>query len=132
MNIIVCVDNRNGMMFNRRRLSSDSLLKQNIFDMLQGDKLWMNSYSSKQFTEEYPGIKVCDDYIHQANNDEYCFVENPDDLINAKIGQIVIYRWNRDYPADKFFNIDISDRTLISTEEFAGSSHERITKEVYE
>lgn len=132
LNIIVCVDNRNGMMFNKRRLSSDSLLRQNIYDMLQDEKLWMNSYSSKQFTEEYSGITVCDVFMQQANEDEYCFVENPDDLINAEIGQIVIYRWNRDYPADKFFNMDVSDRTLISTEEFAGSSHDKITKEVYE
>lgn len=78
----------------------------------------MNSYSSKQFTEEYSEIKISDDFIHKADDNEYCFVENPDDLINAKIGQVVVYRWNRDYPADKFFNMDISDRRLISTEEF--------------
>ena len=57
----------------------------------------MNSYSSKQFTEEYSGIRVCDDFIRQANDDEYCFVENPDDLVNAEISQIVIYRWNRNF-----------------------------------
>lgn len=135
MNIIICVDNRNGMMFNNRRLSSDSILRQDILKFLEDRQLWLNVYSAKQFAteiSEYQNIFINDNFIQQANDDDYCFVENPDDLINAKIGRIVIYRWNRDYPADKFFNIDISDRTLISTEEFAGSSHDKITKEVYE
>ncbi len=132
LNIIVCVDNRNGMMFNNRRLSSDSILRQNIFQTITGSKLWMNSYSSKQFTEGNPAIEVCDNFIQKASGNDYCFVENPDDLVGVTADRIIIYRWNRDYPADQFFNMDISDRKILLTEDFQGSSHDKITKEVYE
>jgi hypothetical protein len=45
----------------------------------------------------------------------------------------VVYRWNRRYPGDVFFDLDVSAAPwrCVETEEFVGSSHEKITKEVY-
>ena len=53
--------------------------------------------------------------------------------VAEKITQIVLYRWNRHYPADKKFPAELfADRwTMISQRDFPGSSHERITEEVY-
>ena len=48
-----------------------------------------------------------------------------------KITEIIVYRWNRDYPADLFLDIDLKDWELAETAEFAGNSHEKITREVY-
>ena len=50
-----------------------------------------------------------------------------------KLEQIIVYRWNRHYPADFYFGIALETPawTRIRTEEFAGSSHEKITKDVY-
>ena len=47
--------------------------------------------------------------------------------------EIIIYRWNSHYPADKYFDVDIQSLgySLYSTEDFEGSSHERITEEKY-
>lgn len=36
---------------------------------------------------------------------------------------------NRDYPVDLYFEIDLSRWKKISSKEFAGSSHDKITKE---
>ena len=49
-----------------------------------------------------------------------------------RIERIILYRWNRAYPGDMFFDIKL-DRSwhLASAEDFAGSSHEKITKEIY-
>ena len=49
-----------------------------------------------------------------------------------KIDTFILFRWNRDYPADFFFKVDLSQWNLISTEDFEGTSHEKITMEVYE
>ena len=35
------------------------------------------------------------------------------------------------YPSDMFFDIDLSGWKCIRTTDFAGSSHERITEEIY-
>ena len=73
MNVIVCLDDKNGMLFNKRRQSQD------------------------------------------------------------KINTLIIYKWNRIYPADLHFDINVNDVSweLIDSEEFNGSSHEKITREIY-
>ena len=48
-----------------------------------------------------------------------------------RIGEIYLYRWNRDYPAEVYFPVDLSVWKCMETKEFAGSSHEKITRERY-
>ena len=50
----------------------------------------------------------------------------------ANVEAVVLYKWNRVYPADQYFSKDLSGWKMVETEEFAGSSHEKITKERYE
>ena len=38
---------------------------------------------------------------------------------------------NRDYPADMYFKMDLGSWKLAETQEYAGSSHEKITEERY-
>lgn len=80
-------------------------------------------------------IRISDNILKQAGEADACFIEDTrlsgfEDCIQA----VILYKWNRKYPADLFFTIDLSDGSweLRQTEEFKGSSHERITKEVYE
>ena len=44
---------------------------------------------------------------------------------------LVVYRWNRAYPADVHLDLDLSDFRLESGQDFPGSSHETITREIY-
>ena len=46
---------------------------------------------------------------------------------------MIIYRWNRVYPADVIFSKDYLDCpwTLKETFEFSGHSHSKLTREVY-
>ena len=50
MNIIVCLDDKNGMLFNKRRQSSDIKIIDRIMEITQDSALLMNSYSAKQFS----------------------------------------------------------------------------------
>ena len=47
------------------------------------------------------------------------------------IDEIILYKWNRVYPTDFYFDINLSTWNLTQVTEFKGNSHERITKEVY-
>lgn len=93
----------------------------------------MNAYSRKQFTEENADqIQVEEDFLSKAGTGEFCFVENAD--ISAyldQIEEICLYKWNRDYPADTYFPVDLGVWKCVETVEFAGSSHEKITREKY-
>ncbi len=79
MNVIVCLDDNNGMMFNKRRQSQDKILRDSIKELVKDKK------------------------------------------------------WNRTYPSDLYFDINVQNEQweLIESEEFQGSSHEKITKEIY-
>ena len=43
MIIMVCVDDNNGMMFNKRRQSQDRVLRQRMLELAGEKKLWMLS-----------------------------------------------------------------------------------------
>ena len=127
MILIVCLDDNNGMMFNHRRQSRDRVLVERIKEMTSDGVLWMNEYSAKLFGG---GVTVDADFLDKAADGEYCFVENVEpETDNAE--KLIIYRWNREYPADMFFTADISGMELESVYEFEGSSHECITEEIY-
>ena len=135
MKIFVCLDEAGGMLFNKRRQSSDRVVRENMLKMLGESPLYVNSYTAKQFTEEEHSKLIVDDDCLITGKEEYVFVENMtvgESL--SEIEQIVVYRWKRSYPADFFFDIDLtsSDWELLSSEEFAGYSHEVIGKEIYQ
>lgn len=130
MNIIVCIDNKNGMMFNKKRQSKDRKLIEDIINSIKS-KICMNKYSSGLFLKYLDQIIIDENFLTKYQ-DYYCFVEN-DSLkdFENKINTIIIYKWNRDYPADLYLNIDLNNYDLIKAEEFPGYSHEKITKEIY-
>ena len=135
MIIIACVDDNMGMMFNHRRQSQDRVLRERVLEATNGNKLWMNHYSTKQFSESTaPQINVDDSFMSEAGSGEYCFVEDCDVTPYLRwVEKIILYRWNRRYPSDQTFSIGLSigGWKLVHTEDFAGSSHERITEEIY-
>ena len=137
MKIVVCLDDHGGMLFNHRRQSKDSALRQNMLNMCNDGALWMNSYSAAQFSNEETGkdiIVVAEDFLDKAGSLDYCFVENTDISAYASlVKQVIVYRWNRDYPRDMTFpeKLFSSKWKLISREDFPGNSHDKITREVY-
>ena len=48
-----------------------------------------------------------------------------------RLEKLIIFRWNRKYPADFWLDVDLGDWKLIEAEEFPGNSHEKITQETY-
>lgn len=131
MNVIACVDIGNGMMFNKRRQSRDRVVIEQIVKYIGNAKLWMNSYSAELFKETSADIVVDDEFLDKAAEGDYCFVENCH-INNCDVKQIILYRWDKKYPADFKLDIDLEGYTLKNTLEFKGYSHEKITREVYE
>ena len=52
MIIIVCMDKKNGMMFNERRQSQDQEVIKKMLEYAKGKPLWINDYSAQLFREE--------------------------------------------------------------------------------
>ena len=131
MKFIFCLDENKGMMFMDKRQSQDRILRKRIIEMTSPKKLWMSKYSAGQF-EFFWNRRVSDDYMKKAAHDDYCFIEDKDfSLDNAD--EIIICNWNRTYPATRHFEFDLEKNGFerVSTEDIVGSSHERITIDVY-
>ena len=130
MIIAVAIDDNSGMTFNNRRQSRDSALCADLLNSATA-KLRMNSYSAKLF-DENEKIIVSESFLDEAADNDVCFVENvsPTPYIDRAIG-LIIYRWNRRYPVQTKFDVDLSQFKLVSSFDFVGTSHEKITKEIY-
>lgn len=139
MKLIVCIDEKKGMMFNHRRQSQDRVLRDDIRKECQGSILRMNAYSAGLFekdadVETTVQIFSSEDFLAQASEDDCCFVEDQDvSLWLEQADTVILYQWNRHYPADLYFTAELSEDTwqMERQEDFAGSSHEKITKTVY-
>ena len=126
MKLIVCIDDKNGMLFNKRRQSRDKILIENVLELCKGEKLYTNDYSATLFPENSVAVRENFDAVEKG----FVFAENF--MVDEdKIQEIIIYKWNRVYPADTFFNISLDNWNLTETVEFVGSSHEKITRERY-
>lgn len=126
MKLIVCLDDKNGMLFNKRRQSRDKILIENVLELCKGETLYTNEYSATLFPEK--SVVICEDFETVENG--FVFAENF--MVNEdEIQEIIIYKWNRVYPADKFFNISLDGWNLAEKVDFVGSSHEKITRERY-
>lgn len=135
MIIIACVDDNNGMLFHQRRQSRDIALYNRILQLTEGKRLLMNEYSAKQFLkEEHQNVIVQSDFLDIAQEQDYCFVENTDiSQYGNDIQKIILYRWNRVYPADYYFEFPINKDIwkLQKVSDIKGNSHDMITEEVY-
>ena len=104
MTLVVCLDKRDGMGFNNRRQSADRCVTERVARM-------------------------------SADSGDIYFFENGDISAYLEIvNKVVIFRWDKVYPADIRFPMDRFSKEfrLSSTETFPGYSHDLITQEVYE
>ena len=131
MHVIVCVDNQMGMQFHHRRQSRDSALMDRLLKMTQGRQLLISPISQKLFSD-FPNLIVSEDFLSQAGPEDFCFVEDRAlENFEDQIQSLILCKWNRDYPADLFLSLDLTAFHLTETTEFPGTSHEKITIEVY-
>ena len=126
MNVCVCVDDNLGLTFNKRRQSRD---RKQIEDMISfcGKTLYIDSYSAPLFDGTDCNVYITDDF--ESVKDGWCFIENKP--ITGSIKALVLYKWNRKYPCDTKLCVDFSKLRLEQTVEFEGSSHDKITREVW-
>ena len=132
--VAVCVDDQNGMGFGGRRQSRDRVLIADFMsDFPQRTPVFVSEYSHSLFAD-YPQVRVAANPLSDCEDGGICFVElQPLMPYLDEIETLILYRWNRFYPSDLKFDIPLADSglSLQSSCQFAGSSHEKITKEVY-
>ena len=127
MTAVVCVDTRGGMAFGGRRQSRDRALCADAVRLC--GRLRMLPASAELFAEWPEAVEPAETL---RLDDGAWFVET-DGLETAEPEELILYRWNRLYPADLWLQFDPEERgmELVSREDFTGRSHERITREIW-
>lgn len=132
MIVAVCVDDKGGMLFNSRRVSRDRAQQQDLLALCGEVPLWIGTFSEKLFSWAVGHTQVDDSFLEKAGAGEICFAEDrPLKGLEDRVEKIILYRWNRVYPSDVKFDLDLSAFCLTEQVEFAGTSHETITREIY-
>lgn len=129
MTLSVCLDDRGGMLFNHRRQSRDIAVLQDL-----AQPVYIDAFSEKLFLSSEIPYRIAPEDLAQLPPQSVFFLENRDpETLLSLADSVVIYRWNRHYPADVRWKIDLESRgfTPAQQSEFPGKSHEIITKEVY-
>ncbi len=128
MKIVICLDDDLGMMFGGRRQSRDRVVCERAIALAGENKFYISPFSEKLF-QELTGVTVDADMLSAAGEFDVCFLEDmlpPEDTTD-----LTVFKWNRRYPGDVHFDPISAGFALISSEDFAGSSHEKITVETY-
>ena len=133
MTVIVCFDTGRGTAFFGKRQCADRAVTARIVGLAEGRELVMSAYSASLFKGSGAEITVAEDFS-SAGCDAVCFAENTDlSAFSGRADEFIIFRWNKVYPRDRaegFFPYD-EGMKLVSMRDFPGSSHERITEEIW-
>ena len=133
MTVVLCVDSRGGLLFHNRRQSQDRILRQDLLREAAGCRLWMTPYSLGQFSPEETdgGPEILAAGTPAPMGMDFCFLEVlPPEPYLSQADRLLLYNWNRVYPADRFLSVP-PEWTLTERQEFSGFSHPKLTKEWY-
>lgn len=135
MNIVCIVDDHNGMMFNHRRLSRDHILMEKILEISSHTTLRAAPYSKELFVSPSSDIIFSDNFLDEAEPGDICFVEDRKlQPYSHRIDTFYLFHWNRVYPSDQKLDFLPSENgfSLRKSEDFPGSSHDKITLEIWQ
>ncbi|MBR6772239.1 MAG: ribonuclease Z [Clostridia bacterium] len=131
MVIVICADKNGGILFNNRRQSRDSKLIEDLAAFAGNRKILASPYSEKLLAN-VSTLQICENYLDAAEENDICFAEREDvSGYLYKANTLIVYRWNKVYPADRFLNPTEFGFRLKSKTDFPGSSHDSIDREVY-
>lgn len=129
--IALCVDKENGRLLFGKRTSEDREVRKKLLSMTE--RITVDEYTASQFREEdAPDVHSRLDVMEHPEKitEGFAFLEKQD--IPPDADRIIIFNWNRKYPADRWFDFSFSGWRKVKKEDFEGYSHPKITMEIWE
>ena len=131
MKLAFCIDNQGGLTFFGKRLSRDHALIRTLQELCPTERILFSPQSQLLF-EENERFIASDSYLTMATEGDICWVEF-DEIPLEKAEEVLLFCWNRKYPADRFFQRVRLEESFVKTKflQFQGSSHDKITLEIF-
>lgn len=125
---VVCLDDKGGMTFLGKRQSRDRELIKDLIESTNS-KIYISDFSQVLFKDYLDRCTVLEDLLTDAPDGAVCFIENlPLISVIDEVEEIILYKWNRVYPADRKTNIPFNRYYVVRETSFVGSSHDKISK----
>lgn len=137
MTLVITVDEAMGLAFGGKRQSRDRELTRDIWRMADGRRIVAAEYSRLLFEEaqiDVSGMLFAPDPALAAEATDVVLLElgaAEAELLAAD--ELVIYCWNRRYPATVKLDPELIERHFVKADEreFVGNSHEKLTRVTY-
>ncbi|MBR6530860.1 MAG: hypothetical protein IKT43_05540 [Clostridia bacterium] len=132
MTVFVCVDDNLGRTFLGKRQSRDRALCEDVLSLCRGRVLFLHEKSAPLF-ETVPCAQSTEPLANCPRGGA-CFSEfDALSFHKDKIDTLVLYRWNRTYPASTHLDLIPEESGFSLSEEtnFPGTSHDNITRSIY-
>lgn len=133
MKVVLCTDDRGGLLFAGRRQSADQVVLENMAKETNKSQstLWVSAYSKELFTKIDAPIQVLDEKSVFAEED-IVFIEDidPQPFID-KAHTVLLYNWGKTYPATTFLQADLQAFRQVKEEAFVGDPHEEMLVQVW-
>ena len=131
MTLVICLDQKGGMLFNKRRQTLDYEIVDQICK-IGGDSLYISPFSEGYFKGKT--VKVVGNPLQDAPTNATVFIEDTDALPYVKgIDKIIFFRWSEIYPTDykiSFNPTEVGFRALGEIK-FSTKVHKDVKKEIY-
>lgn len=130
MKLVICLDENNGINFNKRRQSQDIKQREDFVKLIGKEKLFLKEYSFELYKDFDLNLEIVKDFYEKEGY--YLFEEKVSDEFLEKVDTIICYFWNRDYPFDETFEAyQNKEWKEFEKKEFVGKSHDKITRIIY-
>ena len=134
MKLVVCVDDNFGILFNKRRQSSDKMQRMDLKNIVLNSKVYLSRYSYDLYKDMDFNFEIVDENmvenIHIEDDSFFIYEGEFLEKFIEKVDEIICYFWNRDYPFDKTFDI-LDEFKEISRFDFKAKSHDKIERKIY-
>ena len=128
MKVVLCTDERGGLLFAGRRQSADQVVLEKMADEAneKHSTLWVSAYSKELFTKIDAPIQVLSEKS-AFEKDDIVFIEeiDPQPFID-QAHTVLLYNWGKTYPATTFLKADLQAFQQVKEEEFVGDPHEEM------
>ena len=126
--VVVCLDDKGGMTFLGKRQSRDRVLIGELIESTN-DLIYISEFSLPLFKDYTTRCKVVENPLTDAPDGAVSFIENLPLLpVIDEVEEIMLYKWNRVYPADRKTDIPFNRYYVVRETSFVGSSHDKISK----
>ena len=132
MHLIFCIDDKNNLNFNHRRVSKDEAVMREITNIAAPSTIYIRKESALLFDTYWIPYHIWDNNWDSLGKEDFLFLESLPFPPSQTPETIHLFKWNRQYPdGEKMPEGYLEGYEQESEKRFKGKSHPEIILETF-